>query len=294
VSGRGRLQRVGIVGHLGRASVRQAAERLRRALTKSRTQVRLDAELARSVGQPGTPLPVLARWCQLLVTLGGDGTALAGGRALAGHRGALLPINFGGLGFLTVAEAAEADAAVRQAIAGRWPVRRRSMVRVRLMRRERAVYGGRALNDVVIKATGGGTAVHLQVETLGSDLGRLVADGLIAATATGSTAYSLSAGGPVLAPEAAALLVTPVCAHSLGTRSLVLAPKDDLAVRVIGSSDRMSLLLDGHEHFELLAGDTLVFRLVPDALRIVDNPERPFARALRDKLGWQGSARRSF
>jgi NAD+ kinase len=205
----------------------------------------------------------------------------------------VVPVNLGGLGFLTAAEESELDPAVDAALAGEWPVLERRLIGVRTMPRRGPSQRAYALNDAVVRS-GGGQALHLRLAVLGSDLGHQVADGVVCASAAGSTAYSLSAGGPVLAPEAAALLVTPVCAHSLGTRSLVLAPKDNLTVRVIGSTDRMSLLLDGHEHFELLAGDALVFRLVPDALRIVDNPERPFARALRDKLGWQGSARRSF
>ena len=290
----GRLRRIAVVGHLGRASVRRAAERLRRGLTRAGCDVRLEAMLGAAIGREGTPLPALARWCQLLVTLGGDGTALAGARALAGHRGALLPVNLGGLGFLTVAEADEVGLAVRRAIEGRWPVRRRSMVRARLARGGRRAMGGHALNDAVIKGTGGYTAIHLHVETLGADLGRLVADGLIAATATGSTAYSLSAGGPLLDPDVVALLVTPVCAHSLGTRSLVLGPTNELRVRVIGSADRITLLLDGQIREALRPGDELAFRIAPDLLRVVENPDRPFARALRHKLGWQGSARRSF
>lgn len=128
---------------------------------------------------------------------------------------------------------------------------------------------------------------------MGRDLGHLVADGLIAATPTGSTAYALSAGGPVLAPDVEALLLIPVCAHSLGVRPLVLAPDSEIGVRVIGSSDRPLLLLDGHDRFELEPRDEVRLRLERAALRVFDNPDRPFAHALRHKLGWQGSARRS-
>ncbi len=301
VSPKARLRRIGLVGHLGRASVRRAAARLHTSLARSGCDVRIESELAgvmggpgRKGGPPGTPLADLARWCQLLVTLGGDGTTLLGGRALAGRRGALLPVNLGGLGFLTVAEAGEIGGAVRKAIEGKWPVRRRSMIRVAVTRGGRRIAGGRAMNDAVIKSGSGYTAVHLHVETLGADLGRLVADGLIAATATGSTAYSLSAGGPVLAPDVSALLVTPVCAHSLGTRSLVLDRRDALRVRVIGAMSAIMLLLDGQERIALEPGDQIDVTLAPDLLRVVENPDRPFARALRAKLGWQGSARRSF
>jgi NAD+ kinase len=293
VSGSRRPRRIAIAGHLGRASVRRAAERLRSRLRRAGHDVRLEAELAGALGQQGTPLADLARWCQLLVTLGGDGTALHGARALAGRRGALLPINLGGLGFLTVAEESETAVAVSHALDGRWPARPRSMVQARLSRRGRRLFMGRALNDAVIKSATGYAAIHLRVRALGVDLGRLVADGLIAATSTGSTAYSLSAGGPLVSPELDALLLTPVSAHSLGTRPLVLGPSGTVQVGVIGSIGDVALLLDGQQRVALAPRDELEFSVVAGAVRIVENPDRPFAGALRRKLGWQGSARRS-
>ena len=149
------------------------------------------------------------------------------------------------------------------------------------------------MNDAVVRGTGGHAAIHLQMRALGQDLGHLVADGLIAATAAGSTAYSLSAGGPVLAPDVEALVVTPVCAHSLGSRSLVLPPDDEVGLRLIGSLDRTVLVADGQEPLPLEPGDDIRIRLERAAVRCVVNPGRPFARSLQRKLGWQGSTRRS-
>jgi len=116
---------------------------------------------------------------------------------------------------------------------------------------------------------------------------------LIAASAGGSTAYSLSAGGPLLAPDVDAMVVTPVCAHSLGSRSLVLSPGTELDVRVLGSFDRMVLLFDGQESVDLAAGDEIKLRLDRDSVRVFQNPDRPFVRSLQRKLGWQGSKKRS-
>jgi len=144
-----------------------------------------------------------------------------------------------------------------------------------------------------VKGAGGYAAIHVRMAAMGHDLGHLVADGLIAATAAGSTAYSLSAGGPVLAPDVEAMVVTPVCAHSLGSRSLVLAPGTELVLRVMGSFDRVFLLLDGQESVDLSSGDEVCVRLDRVAVRLVQNPDRPFARSLQSKLGWQGSAKRS-
>jgi NAD+ kinase len=288
-----RPRRIAIAGHLDRPAVRRAAARLRARLARRGCQVRVEAGLAESLGTDGEPLPALARWCQLLVALGGDGTLLAGSRALTGASGALLGVNFGGLGFLAAAEQPELDAAVNATLAGAWPVVARRVLAVRVVRRGRIVARAHAVNDAVIKSSGGYAAVHLRMRALGQDLGHLVADGLIAATAAGSTAYSLSAGGPVLSPDVDALVVTPACAHSLGSRSLVLSARDVLELTLLGSMDHTALMLDGQEAIPLDPGDDLRIALDRRTVRAVRNPGRSFGRSLQTKLGWQGSTRRS-
>ena len=286
-------RRVAILGHVRRPGVRRAAARLRQRLARRGCIVGIEQALADEMGVPGEDLTALARGCHLLIALGGDGTALTGARALAGRRGTLLPINHGGLGFLTVAESRDLDAAVDAALAGAWPTVRRRLLKASVTRRGRTLRRGVAMNDAVIKGAGGYAALHLRMGALGHDLGHLVADGLIAATAAGSTAYSLSAGGPVLDPDVEALVVTPVCAHSLGSRPLVLAPGAELTVRLLGSFDQALLLLDGQEQFALERNDRVTIRLGRATARIFTNPARPFTRKLQAKLGWQGSARRS-
>lgn len=285
--------RVGILGHTGRPSVRRAARRLATELAQGGHAVAIDADLAKELKRQGVPLERLARSCDLLISLGGDGTALRGARALVGQKGALLPVNLGGLGFLTVAEEPELDMAIRQALDGKWKLVARRPVEAVVSRRGRRVHRGLGMNDAVLKTSGGYSALHLRLHALGSDLGHLVADGLIAATAAGSTAYSLSAGGPVVSRALESLVLTPVCAHTLGSRSLVLAGDDDLMVRVIGTSDHAMLLMDGQEALPLEAGDQVTIALASKAVRIFVNPEQPLARALQTKLGWQGSERRS-
>lgn len=286
-------RRVAILGHVGRPGVRRAASGLKSRLPRLGAEVRVEERLAAEMGIPGHAGAELARWCQVFITLGGDGTVLAGGRLMAGHRGTLLPVNLGGLGFLAAAEAGELDRAVRAALAGEWPVLQRRLLRATVERRGRRRMTGLAMNDVVVKGAGGYAAVHVRMSALGQDLGHLVADGVIAASAAGSTAYSMSAGGPVLAPDVEAMVVTPACAHSLASRPLVLGPDDEIGLRLIGSSDRMLLLLDGQTSIELETRDLVSVRLDATVVRMFSNPHRPFARSLRSKLGWQGSVRRS-
>lgn len=288
-----RVRRVAVLGHVGRASVRRAAAGLRRTLRRRGIEVAFEDRLAHQLGAPGQPLDELARWCDLLVTLGGDGTVLAGGVAMAGHKGRLLAVNFGGLGFLAAAEQDELGDALDAALAGRWPVHLRRLLRAEVRRGGRPAGGGLAMNDAVVKGSGGIAAVHLRMQALGQDLGHLVADGVILATAAGSTAYSLSAGGPVMAPHVDVLIVTPVCAHSLGSRALVLGPGDDIQLTHLGSLDPPTLLLDGRAGPTLRRGDVVRVRLDRAAVHCLRNPERPFARSLQGKLGWQGGARRS-
>ena len=288
------MRRVGFLGHPDRPAVRRAASRLATLLKRRGIAVRFDSQLAREMQQTGQPLASLARWAQLLVTLGGDGTALRGACAAARGRAQVLSINLGGLGFLAAAEGAEAEDALRAALAGEWPAVRHRLIETRVTRKGRVVLRGQAVNDVVIKAAGGYSAVHLRVEALGADLGHLLADGLIVASAAGSTAYSLSAGGPVVSRDLDVMIATPVCPHTLASRPLVLGSEHRLDVRVLGSFDRPALFFDGQEPGFLERGDRIELRLSRATTRILENPGRSLGRALRAKLGWQGSERRSF
>lgn len=289
-----RPRRIAILGHLGRVQVRREAERLAKALRRRRFEVRLERELAVSLAQPGETAESLARWCDLMISLGGDGTVLTAGRAMAGRRGVLLPVNMGGLGFLASAEAGGLDDAVEAALKGAWKVGRRTGVdtSVKRARGGRDKREGFALNDAVVRSAVSYAAIHLRVSALGHDLGHLVADGLIAASSSGSTAYSLSAGGPLVAPDLDALVVTPACAHALGSRSLVLAPGSVVSVRVISPGPAL-LVLDGQDAVELTRDDEVQIQLARATVRVLENPERPFLRTLQSKLGWQGSERRS-
>jgi NAD+ kinase len=289
-----RPRRIGILGHADRAGVRRAAARLLVTLKRAGIATAVDARLAAELEVPGEPLRRMVRACDILITLGGDGTVLAGARAAAGTRCVLLPVNLGGLGFLTIAESRELAPALRAALAGRWPVVERRMVSAIVRRRGRTLLRGVALNDAVVKSAGGHAAVHLRLSALGDDLGHLVADGIIVASAAGSTAYSLSAGGPVLAPDVEAVVVTPVCPHSIGSRPLVLAPGSEVGITVLGSFERIALLLDGQERSDLSPRDEVHVRLDRARVRLFQNPARPFGGTLRRKLGWQGSINRSF
>ncbi|HTK30320.1 MAG TPA: NAD(+)/NADH kinase [Candidatus Saccharimonadaceae bacterium] len=286
------FRRVAILGHTERPAVRRTAARLAAQLERRGHHVRFEAELAAHMRLDGAPLARLAPWCQAMISLGGDGTVLTAGRALAGRRGVLLPVNLGGLGFLAAVEARDLDRAVRASFSGRWKVATRRGVVARVRRGGRIVHRAFALNDAVVRSEASYAALHMRLTALGLDLGHLVADGLIAASASGSTAYSLSAGGPVLAPDVDALVVTPACPHSLGSRSLVLGPGSVVTVEVLGPGAAL-LVLDGQAPLALERHDVVELQRSQSSVRVFENPDHPFLRALHAKLGWQGSKRRS-
>src|SRR5262249_34582818 len=163
---------------------------------------------------------------------------------------------------LAAAEGRELDAAVDAAIGGQWRVATRTGVvsRVRHGSRGKAMPVGFALNDAVVRSARSYSAIHMRVSALGQDLGHLLADRLSAASSRGSTASSLWAGGPMVAPDLDALVVTPACAHALGSRSLVLAPDSQVTIRVISPGTAL-LVLDGQQADELKKDDEIELQL---------------------------------
>jgi NAD+ kinase len=249
-------------------------------------------------GHGWTPDPAsvrAARACDLLITLGGDGTILAGARILAGTTVPILPVNLGGLGFLASYEGADLAEALRGALSGRLVVEKRSMLRARL----EPAGGGRlrtlgvALNDVVIKQPTALRALRMDISTADTFLGHIIADGVIAASPSGSTAYSLSAGGPLIAPGLETIVVTPICPHTLGMRALCLPPRAELRVSIRSRDGAGAILsLDGGGGPPAATGDTVIIELVPDAVRFLRRPGVTLSTILPHKLGWGGGPAR--
>ncbi len=245
-----------------------------------------DSELQALSPAPLTPLDPDA--IDLLVTFGGDGTLLRGARRLQGREVPILGVNFGRVGFLTsVARDGAADALSAFA-AGE----HRLSVRAALLATVRDVNGDAradlaALNDVVLHKGGVARVVRFQVLIDGEPMGPVSADGLVVSTPTGSTAYSLSAGGPVVVPSLEAMVVTPICAHSLGVRPLVV--RADAVVTVDPLDARVNDMLvsvDGQETAMLAPGERLEVRAAPWRVVLVRFGEPGFFRRLREKLHW--------
>ncbi len=238
----------------------------------------LDASLSREEA---------ARRADLAVVIGGDGTLLASARAIGARETPILGINLGHLGFLTELRCDEIDDVLAAALAGRAPLERRPLLAVS-HNDDQPNDQHLALNDVVISSS---SAVRLFTLSLYIDAEWVTdyrADGLILSTPTGSTAYSLSAGGPVVVPSVDALLVTPICPHSLSQRPLVLPGTTRIRVVMPEGRPRTTVqaTMDGQVAFPVLPGESVMVERAPYSSVLVRRPGRSFFSVLRNKLGW--------
>lgn len=240
--------------------------------------------------------PFTAGDVDLLVTLGGDGTLLRGARLVAPYHIPVLGVNLGNLGFLTSIPPAELESALQRVRAGDFWLDVRFTLSARVVGSDgREGPAHVALNDAVLHKGGFARVVRLAIY-VGRELeevGAYSADGIILSTPTGSTAYSLSAGGPIMVPEVEAFLATPICPHTLAVRPLVVPASTVLTVEVLTPSEEMILTVDGQEGVALAPGDRLVVRRGEATVPLVRFPGQSYFWTLRRKLHWGGHSRGS-
>ena len=222
----------------------------------------------------------------LVIVLGGDGTLLSAARAIDGREIPLFPVNLGGLGFLTAITVDELYPELERALRGEHRVGKRKLLHCELIRSERVVGQYEALNDVVITKSAIARIVDLDAHVDHMFVCRYKADGLIVATPTGSTAYSLSAGGPIIFPSVAAICMTPICPHMLTNRPVIVP--DTSVIRIIcqAEDDSAFLTIDGQIGEPLKKGDQIACRSSQHTLMLVRPPRMLFFDVLRQKLKW--------
>ena len=230
----------------------------------------------------------LGRECDLIVVLGGDGTLLSIARHVD-RKVPLLGVNMGELGFLTEVTESEALPMLSRVLAGDYELDHRMTLSAALERGGRAVRRFRALNDVVISNGSLARIVEFGVSVDGLRLAGYRADGLIVATPTGSTAYSLSAGGPVVEPTVQALLVSPISPHTLSNRPVVLRPEAVVRIAIAEREKDAMLTIDGQESMALAGRDVIVVKRGRASVSLVRSPDRTYYDVLRAKLGWGGA-----
>lgn len=228
----------------------------------------------------------LAAEVQLLLVLGGDGTLLAAARLAAPRGIPILPVNLGSLGFLTSFTCEELYPALEAALAGRHATSERVLLRVEWQRGSAAPESQLALNDAVINKGALARMIELELSIDANFVCRYRADGLIVATPTGSTAYSLSAGGPIIHPSVEAFVITPICPHTLTDRPVVIRDSSSVGVAVQGDSGAVFLTIDGQTGIELSSGDRLRVNKARERLKLITPPQKSYFEILRNKLKW--------
>ncbi len=222
---------------------------------------------------------------QLLVVLGGDGTLLNVVRRYSDWGLPILGVNLGKLGFLTEIELQDMFSSMELILSGDYEVQERMLLRVGVKRGEGYIRDLRALNEVVIGKGAFSRMLELHIAVDGQYLDPLPADGVIVATPTGSTAYSLSAGGPIVDPDIGVILLTPICPHSLHARPMVISPNSMVHVRVQAQHEDIFLTIDGQESFPIELGDQVVVSRAEEVARFVKVSDNGFFDVLRKKLG---------
>jgi NAD+ kinase len=283
-----RPQTIGLIAHTGKARSADLVRSVCEEFARAELRVLIEKATAGLVGATSEySVPDLAREADLLVVLGGDGTILNTVRTLADEMKPIFGINVGTLGFLTCAPAAEYVSAVRCIVAGEMTFSNRTLLEVAIDERgARRVITG--LNDAVLSRGAVSRLIRLRTRVNGEELTEFNADGLIIATPTGSTAYSLSAGGPILTPDSGALVITPICPHVLTNRSIIVG--EGSVIDVDAEPDHaVYLTIDGGEPIELDPGAVVTIRKSPRVLPLASMPGVSFFGVVRQKLKWRGS-----
>ncbi len=281
------MTRVGVAGHIGYVGLADVLTTLRELAPALGFELSYEDSI-RDIAGAGAA-SIVPGAVDAMLTLGGDGTLLRAARIVEDHPVPILGINLGRLGFLTCCPANAMEDALRRFAAGDFVVEPRMSLDARVRDKgDHDRLSWRALNDVVLHKGGFARVVTMWVQANGETVAHYAADGIVIATPTGSTAYNLSAGGPVVYPTLETILVTPVSAHTLAVRPLVLPPTAEVTVRVDDGPDELLVTVDGQVGTTFAAGETLIVRRSAHPVPIVRFPEASFFVTMREKLHWGG------
>ena len=283
MSGHPPIRKVALIHKLGEPEAARLGEELSDWLRRRDLEVLLP-ELKIEPCGPTSSLDEEAA-CDLVVVLGGDGTLLSVARAVQG-RAPILGVNMGTLGFLTEINRGELYPSLVEVLAGRYSLEERSLLEVDLRRAAGSVARYRVFNDAVVTKSALARIIRLVVRIDGHFVAVYRADGLILSTPTGSTAYNLSAGGPIVHPSLPVVVITPICPHTLSQRPLVVPHDCEIEVTLDTAQEEVYLTLDGQEGGTLSHRDAIRVRPAADRVRLVQVSRRTFYDALRSKLRW--------
>lgn len=289
----GPIRSVAVVVREGSTEIDSVTDRLSAWLTKRDIEVTVE-EVDRRAREGETSLDIANHPVDLVIALGGDGTLLRAARAVVGTDVPVLGVNLGRLGFLTAFPDAELEAGLETVVEGRALLDHRFTLRARIegsgqVKADKLF----ALNDIVVHTSGAARVTPLTLHVGSGDsreeVGSFAADGVILATPTGSTAYSMSAGGPIIVPEVECIVVTPICPHSLAVRPLVIPATQEVSVRSLDPEAEHQVTMDGQVERVLAPADAVIVSREAHAVKLVRLPGQTFFGTLRRKLNWAAS-----
>jgi len=280
---------VGVYVHWRKTGALESLKALLSALAAVGMRALVEEQAAHCISVQGYPLEIIAKESDLFIVLGGDGTLLRLIRDLRGQVRPIMGINFGTLGFLTAFSGREFQEALRALQEGNYRVDERTLLEVGVIRQGESVFRQLGLNDVVLTRGDRLRLVQVEVQIDGELLSEYNADGLIVATSTGSTAYSLSAGGPIVMPNSGVLVVTPICPHALTNRSVVVSNRSMITVKASRGEFPLMLSVDGQDSGQVLVDDLVKVAAGEQKVPLLFPRQFTFADILRSKLGWSGS-----
>jgi NAD+ kinase len=228
----------------------------------------------------------LARSVELILVLGGDGTMIATARMIGNAEVPVIGVNYGGLGYLAEFPIEDLFSALEAILSGQYQVQKREMLAVELWRGQELITRNRVLNDVVVNKSALARIIEIEAYLDSQFVNLFRADGLIVATPTGSTAYNLSAGGPVIYPSMNAVVITPICPFTLSNRPIVVPYGSTIEVRLMTDKEEVALTLDGQVGFPMQVNDRIVIGKSNTTFNLVQPPNRNYFDVLRDKLKW--------
>ncbi len=284
------IKKIGIVANIAKEKSPVYTAALREWILKRGLEVYLEEGIAAKIGcPPGVEKMKLWTTVDLLVVFGGDGTILRTARLVRKRDVPIVGINLGGFGYLTEVNLNEMYAAMELILAGDFQLERRMMLDVEIQGGGEPFREGTVLNDVVINRGNLSRIVELETTVDGRYLTTFKADGLIIATPTGSTAYSLAAGGPIVFPELNSIIINPICPHTLTNRPVLLPESAEVRVSLCTREQGATVTLDGQASFTVKFGDSVTIRKSRYITTLISSPHRGYLEILRKKLGWGGS-----
>ncbi len=285
-----KLDSVGLIVNYKKEKTRETACRIIDWLNSKKLRVYIEGNKGKEIGREelNCPTEKFLKNVDLIISLGGDGTLLRAARLVAAEDIPIFGVNLGGLGFLTQIGIDDLEKSLEKLYQGRYFLDERMMLNCTVKRKEEEIKKFTALNDVVIGKGAFARIISLATYVNNDYVITYSADGLVVSTSTGSTAYSLSAGGPIVNPNINSIILTPICPHTLSARPLIVGENDQVKIKLESSEEKVMVTIDGQEGFVLKSKDEVIIKKSDHKAQLITFKEKSFYAILREKLRWSG------